>query len=761
MQRNVSDELNREFGNDVKNLRKAKAYHASLMVRKQEIEQKLKVSKGGGDPDQLKGLLGFARESLEKMQILEGVHGKILNDVSAHLDNASLVKKEFESSLADIQKLLRLKQYLQWIAKIEETSESIEEAMSQGQDEQAVSHLSFLLQVWQKVRASACTHLTNFLRETILYWHQILRDKFEKEFNKVLHSMGWPILNTGVSAPVAYTPELLLPFEKSFINLHKIQLPEGLEGSQLDVGSTTSVLPLELMLRPLKKRFLFHFTGKRQTNRIDKPEWYLSQILTWAADHGEFCDRFVQAILVKAGVEGMQARLELMRGLVQIGIHKLQMDLPSLLGDDHLLTHAIEEVLLFDRELRAQGYPSFYPCILNVLTADHCFIRWIALEKKYADEKRDVLLSSPTAWKPQYQTEEDVDDLKVPECAEAFMMILSAMTERYRHLEQPSHRLKFVSLQQILLEDWRLCLQQILTARLEELNLVAICPIVNAAHYVVQVLAQWSIQPFFVELLEACNEMQQKEKQKRQSTKQANDAATDPEEALFLAASETPSDDSNQLAPLAEYGTLQESVFEEVSQLLERLYTETVLAIVDELVLDFKAKSKAYRREKWFCMPSLNDREDAGLTPTAFPMLSWLQSNLQHLQEALATPLFNTLWQEAARGLSVFLYEELILENFFSEGGAMQLSFDMNRNLFPLFSTFTQKPENHFKEVKEACILLTMPHPVAWILQETLRAARATDVVTGGTALEEQGVSFLTPSQAMHVLSKRNDLVHT
>lgn len=270
MQRNVSDELNREFGNDVKNLRKAKAYHASLMVRKQEIEQKLKVSKGGGDPDQLKGLLGFARESLEKMQILEGVHGKILNDVSAHLDNASLVKKEFETSLADIQKLLRLKQYLQWIAKIEETSESIEEAMSQGQDEQAVSHLSFLLQVWQKVRASACTHLTNFLRETILYWHQILRDKFEKEFNKVLHSMGWPILNTGVSAPVAYTPELLLPFEKSFINLHKIQLPEGLEGSQLDVGSTTSVLPLELMLRPLKKRFLFHFTGKRQTNRIDK-----------------------------------------------------------------------------------------------------------------------------------------------------------------------------------------------------------------------------------------------------------------------------------------------------------------------------------------------------------------------------------------------------------------------------------------------------------------------------------------------------------
>lgn len=62
---------------------------------------------------------------------------------------------------------------------------------------------------------------------------------------------------------------------------------------------------------------------------------------------------------------------------------------------------------------------------------------------------------------------------------------------------------------------------------------------------------------------------------------------------------------------------------------------------------------------RWFCMPALNEREDAGLTPTAFPMLSRLRSNLQHLQEALAVPLFNSLWQEAARGLSLFLYEEV------------------------------------------------------------------------------------------------------
>lgn len=757
MQRNVTEELNKEFGNDVKNLSKAKAYHAALLAKKQEIEQKLLLSRDG-DPAHLKGLLGFARESLEKMQILEGVHGKILNDVSAHLDNASSVKKEFESSLADVQKLLRLKQYLQWIAKIEETSEFIEEAMTQAQDEQAVVHLSFLLQVWDKLKVSSCSHLVAFLRDSILYWHHVLRDKFEREFEKVLETMGWPILNSSTGVPVC-TAQVLAHFEKTFINLHKIQLSAGLAGAKSDVGATSHILPIELMLRPLKKRFLFHFTGKRQTNRIDKPEWYLSQVLTWISDNGEFCDRFVQQVVLRAGIEGVQARLELMRGLAQISTHKFQMDLPAMLNDDHLLTHAIEEVLLFDRELRNIGYPPFFPCILNVLTADSCFIRWIALEKKYAEEKRDQLFSLPTAWKAQYQAEEDVD-LKVPECAEAFMMVLSAMTDRYRYLECAEHRLKFVSLQQILLEDLRLCLQQILMARLEEGNLVALCPVINAAHYVVLVLRQWSYQPFFVELLEACNEMQAKERMRRQAanqSKQRDDEELDPEEALFLAGAESPQDDDTP----PEYSELQESVFEEVSQLLEKLYTDAVLSIVEELELDFKAKSKGYRREKWFCMPALSDREDVGLTPTAFPMLSRLQAQLQQLQEALAAPLFTVVWQETARKISLFLYEELILENFFSEGGTHQLSFDMNRNLFPVFSPYTQKPENHFKEVKEACTLLTMPHPVAWILQETLRAARATDVVTGGTALEEQGVFFLTPSQAMHVLSKRNDLVHT
>lgn len=45
-----------------------------------------------------------------------------------------------------------------------------------------------------------------------------------------------------------------------------------------------------------------------------------------------------------------------------------------------------------------------------------------------------------------------------------------------------------------------------------------------------------------------------------------------------------------------------------------------------------------------------------------------------------------------------FIYEEVILQNHFNEGGALQLQFDMTRNLFPLFGQYTAHPESYFQQ---------------------------------------------------------------
>ena len=43
-------------------------------------------------------------------------------------------------------------------------------------------------------------------------------------------------------------------------------------------------------------------------------------------------------------------------------------------------------------------------------------------------EKIDMMLSSPTAWLSQYKDIVDVDELKVPECGESFMTLLTTIT---------------------------------------------------------------------------------------------------------------------------------------------------------------------------------------------------------------------------------------------------------------------------------------------------------------------------------------------
>lgn len=59
-------------------------------------------------------------------------------------------------------------------------SQYIEEAVEAGDDGSAVAHLALLVDAWLKLKSSQCTRLMTFLKQTILYWHNLLREKFEK-----------------------------------------------------------------------------------------------------------------------------------------------------------------------------------------------------------------------------------------------------------------------------------------------------------------------------------------------------------------------------------------------------------------------------------------------------------------------------------------------------------------------------------------------------------------------------------------------------
>lgn len=74
-------------------------------------------------------------------------------------------------------------------------------------------------------------------------------------------------------------------------------------------------------------------------------------------------------------------QLEFIRGLVQLTIEKLCMDIEEIADDEHLFSHLIDETLSFEQELRESlGYPNGLSSAISVLTQPKYLLKWIAIE---------------------------------------------------------------------------------------------------------------------------------------------------------------------------------------------------------------------------------------------------------------------------------------------------------------------------------------------------------------------------------------------
>lgn len=93
------------------------------------------------------------------------------------------------------------------------------------------------------------------------------------------------------------------------------------------------------------------------------------------------------------------------------------------------------------------------------------------------------------------------------------------------------------------------------------------------------------------------------------------------------------------------------------------------------------------------------------LTPSACAMFEALATSLHYLEKKFFAKLFSIVCDEIAYQLDDYLFENIVHDNRFSEGGAFQFKFDITRNLFPLFSQFCGKPETFFRKYETICYL--------------------------------------------------------
>ncbi|XP_043282805.1 RAD50-interacting protein 1 [Venturia canescens] len=726
----VIDKFNAEFGSDLKNLDNIRQFNKQLEIEKNAIEASLSMASTEA-PSKVKAALAYVDRIISEIDPLieEGTKLSETIDNCLKEDNRLRQVQEIAERITELEKSLS---YLRFIKCIENISNELEMFILADDDESAITMYTNLADISCQLHSSSCHHLSNYVRDTLHFWHNHLKEKLSEEYKEVLKTLKWPFCGSNASGLTTPMPDSMSRFKMLTEYLLQLHLPE--ETTTITVTSSLLTdfapvcLPITLLVRPLRQRFIYHFTGSKQTNRRDKPEWFFTQILTWIKHHEQWVLKNVQPVVDAAGFNHINAQVEFMRALVQLAVEKLHAELPVVQYDDTLFAHLVDEALGFERELRdTLFYPASQPATVFVLTQAQIFVKWINMEKKYATEKMDSILSSESAW--ERLAGPDSDDMKVTECADAFLTLLMTISDRYNHLPQPGHRLQFLELQLELIDDCRVRLLQLLHEEYED-PLASLMPrILNTIHYISSVLIDWGVTVHFLQLHFF--------KKQFEAVETATDRGTD-----SISGKEADEDEG--------------SVFDEAVALLQRLEKELVDEIVNTVALDVKAKSRPYRTDKWFAMQSEKEVASLSVTPSGCPMFEELATRLHDLRDALALPIFNKAWRNLAGQLDQYLLEEVVLVNQFNTGGAAQLQFDIIRNLFSLFGLYTSKPEAYFPLMREACALLNVLRGTAMLLLQTLEesnnAERANEV------LVEIGVHKMSPEVAATILRTRTDM---
>lgn len=488
--------------------------------------------------------------------------------------------------------------------------------------------------------------------------------------------------------------------------------------------------PIELLIKPFRVRFEYHFMSSRQTNRPDKPEYFFTQVLNWAKDNHLFVGEVFQGAASHACVSD-NIRLEFVRGLVQLTIEKLVQDIDEISLDEQLFAHLIDEILSFEQDLKSLlAYPNTLPSAVNVLTQPLYFTKWLAIEEKFTSDKMDLILSvdndpwemldpfgfthitSPVAAALNKHEEVELDELKIPKCADQFVRLLEAMKERYCILPQPSHQLQFLDLQIELIDSFRRRLVQ-----LHNTSAVNTFDILNAIFYVAAVLREWGENVHYLHL---------------------HAALVGPN-----------ADEIN-------------SVFDKSINELEHWETKLIKRLSSKIADEIKARSMPYRHDSWVTMPKQNPSEPFTLSYSAGEMFQLLVTSLHELESALSTKIFNKVLRKIAKKLDDFFIDSMIMNIKFTEGGSAQFKFDIQRNLLPLFGQYSRRPGLLFKNLSDSCVLLSLPFGTALLLHQTLKSGnKTTDAVELNKmkdALKEVGIVSLPITLAVDVLERRTDI---
>ncbi|XP_075161070.1 RAD50 interactor 1 [Haematobia irritans] len=716
MNERILSRINSEIGDDFNKLHRAAILVDDYKSRLQKLSERLDYESSKNNSS-FKSAFDSGRQTCDSIDFQMDKLQQFGKKLAERIKESNIALKGVKPDLEQIRKLQQLVQYLRIVQDIQEISNNLSQTIN-GKDDAKLTNLYLTLyedndyenSVIGRLNNVEAPYLKTFAMRTAIHWHALLKDKFSREFENALKCLKW-----------GQKEQDSLTFKPTADNLNKAQLlaeylfllKSPVEETEELCIITPSIVcqPLSTvtkhLIAPFRHRFMYHFTGVRQTNRLDKPEWFFTQILNWGKDSHLFVGKTFQSSAVKAGKLDFNIRLEFMRGLIQLTIEKLCMDIEEISSDENLFAHLLDETLAFEAELRENfGYPASFPSAICVVTQPVYLLKWISLEERFCSEKMDMILQAESPW---HLIDPNIyeDELKIPKCADQFIRLLEAIKDRYYSLIQPGHQLQFLSLQLELIDNFRRRLVQ-----LHSSGMVESIPILNAINYIKMVLSEWGENVHYLHLQTAL------------------------------------------VGPSAEEIS---SVFENPISELDH-WTENLLKnLATKAVNEIKAKSMPYRHDCWPTMPEQNNKEPFILSPSAGEMFQVMVTVLHNLERELSSNLFNLTLRLIAQQIDIFMLDSMIMNTKFSPAGSAQFNYDMTRNLFALFGQYCRRPDLLFKRIHDANKLLNVARGTALLLHETLKGEESS-LEDKMKALKELGIVNFTPKTCVEVLERRIDI---
>ncbi|KAF8167795.1 TIP-1 family-domain-containing protein [Crassisporium funariophilum] len=383
--------------------------------------------------------------------------------IQSHSEDA--VEQFRTPSMMTLDSLRNYQSLQQYVAIVIQSCSTVEEESSK----QRLNLVEFLdtlrIQTWTDIKAALSTALTS-----------------------AAEKLGWP-------TPVDYVscaPQDRQAFESAFFNLLKLQSFGREIHTEAPLMEKDGLYPFHALIQPISLRFRYHFEGSRQTNKLDKPEWYFTHVQNASHEHAPFLKSVVQSLLDRSEYRGINAWREFTLLLLPLLSRKLKKTVPMLLGHPSLLAHTIYQALSFDAAMLEEGFmlegtsdpdkKAKWDGICEVILGNpDWFEAWLTGEKHFVEDQYNEIISAPDAWQvAENNDDNDLLESKPTNSSRRVKSLVEQVTDRYSPLPHPIQRAHFlIKIQLPLLDSYLFRISSSLDA-FETLSSIFVGPVPGA-----------------------------------------------------------------------------------------------------------------------------------------------------------------------------------------------------------------------------------------------------------------------------------------